>query len=184
MNLLIDDILVLSRVHSAEQVVTDVALKDVLAKVKPDLHLQINESGATLTAPELPVLSGNPKQLFHLFKNLLSNALKFHEAGNQPLMSITFAQVPGSTLSVPAAQSDTTYYKICFEDNGIGFEQKYATKIFHVFQRLHSVHEYPGTGMGLAVCTKIMENHGGFITAESEPGKGAAFCCYFPAGVS
>jgi len=111
-------------------------------------------------------------------KNLISNAIKFQKPGNVPQIKITVEIVKGEETGITNACDE--YAKISFIDNGFGFDQRYAKKIFRVFQRLHGRHEYEGTGIGLAICRKIMENHNGAITVESEQGKGSVFHCFFP----
>jgi PAS domain S-box-containing protein len=176
---LIEDVLVLTKIHSDKQRQCDVDLNVVLEKAKEELATEIEESEAIIVADELPVIKGNNNQLLHLFNNLLSNAIKFQKPGNKPLISIT-AELVTENIPPTGANAGTEYIKVCFTDNGFGFDQKYAKKIFQVFQRLHGKHEYTGTGMGLAICKKIMDNHEGFITVSAEEDKGASFSCYFP----
>ena len=114
---------------------------------------------------------GDEGLLFSLFENLLSNSIKFQPPGNIPNIRIAAEEI--TTAGKKGIQ-------LSFTDNGIGFTQAYARKIFLIFQRLHGRDEYEGTGMGLAICKKIMEKHGGTINAVSEPGKGATFTCWFP----
>jgi light-regulated signal transduction histidine kinase (bacteriophytochrome) len=140
----------------------------------------IKEAEAEVVAERLPVITGNDNQVFYLFKNLLNNAIKFQFPGNQPIIKITAEQVAGHQVDSAKADESRDYCKVSFEDNGLGLDPKYFKKIFQVFQRLHNKNEYEGTGMGLAICRKIMENHGGFIKVESEPDKGSVFSCYFP----
>lgn len=181
MEMLIDDILVLTKIHSDKHKEAEVQLQDVLQKVEQEMSETISRTGAVIEAENLPVIKGNENQLFYLFKNLLSNALKFQAEGNQPRVTIRAEKIEANNLpeGLPA-QADTPYLVVSVSDNGIGFDKKYARKIFQVFQRLHLPHQFTGSGMGLAICRKIMENHGGFINAISEEGRGATFCCYFP----
>jgi len=119
---------------------------------------------------ELPVIKGDPTQMRQLFQNLIGNALKFHKDGEKPV------------IKMPSAITDSGELQIVVEDNGIGFEEKYIDRIFAPFQRLHGRGSpYEGTGMGLAICKKIVERHGGTIRAESEPGKGSTFIIRLPA---
>ena len=106
--------------------------------------------------------------------------MKYHKPDVAPRIRITCNRVEGKILEHAAANHDMQYVKISFEDNGIGFDPQYAKKIFQMFQRLHGMHDYPGTGMGLAICKKIIDYHGGFITASGKPGEGAVFVCYIP----
>jgi signal transduction histidine kinase len=115
-----------------------------------------------------------------LFTNILGNALKFSNPDVPPQISITTELVNGSQINNTHANSKKSYHHIAVRDNGIGFESEHSAKIFEVFQRLHGRSEYSGTGIGLAICKKIVENHGGIIMAESELDKGATFHIYFP----
>jgi PAS domain S-box-containing protein len=177
MEMLIHDLLVLSRMYSTEPENETVDLNKVLNDVHQEMLDTIQEKKAVLETSTLPVLKGSPSQLFYLFKNLVGNALKFQFDGNVPIIHITSEIVnnPGNLGS-----QHTSFIKISFSDNGLGFDEKYTDKIFHMFQRLHGNQEFEGTGMGLAVCKKIMENHYGHIKAESSLGKGSCFSCYFP----
>jgi signal transduction histidine kinase len=108
----------------------------------------------------------------------MSNALKFQKPGGVPELTITSETVKSNDLKIFEPYED--YLKVSFTDNGFGFDQRYTKKIFQVFQRLHGATEFSGTGIGLAICKKIMENHNGIITVNSEPGKGSVFNCFFP----
>jgi PAS domain S-box-containing protein len=174
MERLIEDILVLMKINNNQEENTDVDLNEILDSILSDISDQIEEKHAVITSAELPVVKGNQNQLFYLFRNLIINALKFQDDGNIPKVNITsiIEDKPGS----PGEQ----YWKISFTDNGIGFNKKYSKKIFMVFQRLHNKNQFDGTGIGLAMCKKIMENHHGIIRVESEERKGSVFHCYFP----
>ena len=180
MDMLIEDVLILAKIGSDRGVEMKIDLNAVLQRVIGDMKDQIRQKEAEILAEELPVINGNSNQIFYLFKNLISNAIKFQGPGNQPMLKITGTKVEGSQVASGHAAEARHYYKISFEDNGLGFEEKYSKKIFQVFQRLHGAKEFEGTGMGLAICRKIMENHRGFIKVKSEPGKGSVFSCYFP----
>ena len=143
----------------------------MLQKVKEALSDEIEKTGAQIESTRLPSLMGDEGLLFSLFENLLSNSIKFQPPGNIPNIRIAAEEI--TTAGKKGIQ-------LSFTDNGIGFTQAYARKIFLIFQRLHGRDEYEGTGMGLAICKKIMEKHGGTINAVSEPGKGATFTCWFP----
>ena len=179
MDLLIADIMVLTKIHADSSVPELIDLNQVLADVKEHFRETIEQSGAHISSEHLPLIHGNKNQLFYLFGNLLSNSLKFHLPGKYPVISIWSEEVSGNVAANEAVK-DHPYLKICVMDKGIGFDNHYSKKIFQVFQRLHGRQEYAGTGMGLAICKKIMENHQGFITAAGMPGEGATFCCYFP----
>ena len=179
MSSLIKDVLNYSRLIKIDDVFTPTDLNEVFKNVLSDYELLIEQKQATVTSTALPVISGIPLQLNQLFSNLIGNALKFTE--DKPLIQLT-AETPsplelnGNASLYPSQQ----YVKISFKDNGIGFDQHYADKIFTIFQRLNERAKYEGTGIGLALCKKIVENHHGFITATSEPGKGATFNVYLP----
>jgi len=178
MEWLIEDILVLTKIHSDKYNKDDVDLNEVLGDVKQDMAEQLLQTKATIEAVALPQIKGNKNQVFYLFKNIISNAIKFQHPDNKPQIKIT-----SSVVKEKEGQTDEPvhkFLKLSFADNGFGFDSKYAKKIFQVFQRLHGRYEFEGTGIGLAICKKIMDNHHGFITADSEEGKGAVFHCYFP----
>jgi PAS domain S-box-containing protein len=178
MEQLIDDILVLTKIHSDHLKEDDVDLNKVLKDVKDEMSDKIQQTSTIIEAKKLPVIKGNRHQVFYLFQNMVSNAIKFQKPGTVPHITITSEVVSGS--EVPINEPKEEYLKISFADNGFGFDQRYAKKIFQVFQRLHGKQEFEGTGIGLAICKKIMENHQGLITVESEPGKGSVFNCFFP----
>jgi PAS domain S-box-containing protein len=158
----------------------NVDLNEVLLDVMQDYELLIEEKKAKITSNTLPVIKGKRVQMGQLFSNLIGNSLKFTK--NNPLIGITASKVVGSEIpGIPGDLKFKSYHQITFEDNGIGFEQIYEKVIFALFQRLHGKQDYAGTGIGLALCKKIVESHGGFINASSTPGKGAMFTVYLPA---
>ncbi|WP_254448455.1 PAS domain-containing sensor histidine kinase [Spirosoma rhododendri] len=181
MSTLIRDILTYSRIDTHQEANHPVPLTEVMAEVRTNLELSINETGAVLLVDELPTVSGDFAQLSQLFQNLLSNALKFRKADTTPVLQVQTALVPADQLPVGVhpARSTRAYYRIDVKDNGIGFDPKYVDRIFQVFQRLHGKGEYEGTGIGLAICQRVAANHGGTITAHSQPGEGlrSAFTC-------
>ncbi len=124
-------------------------------------------SGAKVTRTDLPTLPGDHSQLEQLLQNLISNAIKFHKHDAPPRVHV-------------AAHTDGDHWLISVEDNGIGIESRFADRIFAIFQRLHTRREYPGTGIGLAICKKIVERHGGRIWMQSTPGKGTTFYFTLP----
>jgi PAS domain S-box-containing protein len=136
-----------------------------------------NDVRVSLQIARLPSINGDPLLLSLLFKNLLENAIKFRKE-DQAAIKIHYLKADEINFH-PLALRDTVYHIISVADNGIGFEKEHAEKIFRIFYRIHD-HQYRGAGMGLAVSKKIMEQHGGFIEAESNPGEGARFTCYFP----
>ncbi len=181
MQSLINDLLKLSRhTHTANDFKpTD--LNKVLHDVLTDLEAELHKSNAQVSLGELPVIWGIPSQIQQLFQNLISNSLKFSKNGQVPQITISAevlkgAQIPGTS----ADQYDHTFNRIYVKDNGIGFDPKYADDIFVVFKRLHSYHEFAGTGIGLSICKKIVEKHRGYITAKSEPDKGSTFVITLP----
>ncbi|CCH54313.1 multi-sensor signal transduction histidine kinase [Fibrisoma limi BUZ 3] len=186
MSLLIKDLLAFSRISTRQTPPAPVSLRDVINQVLDTLSIVIDESGAQILVDDLPKVPGDASQLGQLFQNLLSNALKFQRVGVVPEIRITVNELAAGELpvSVKPARETTTYYRIDVTDNGIGFEDKYVDRIFGVFQRLHGRNEFAGTGVGLAICRKVVQNHGGVITATSQPGSGSTFSVYLPAGLS
>lgn len=177
MSQLVRSILEYSRLSVSEIVLERVDLNTVLDNVKNDLELPISERGVQVIAEKLPAVKGIPIQLHQLFLNLLGNAIKFSD--KDPAIRITARNLPAKENSRhPGLRPGMKYTEIIVEDNGIGFEQKYASRIFTIFQRLHGQKAYPGTGIGLALCKKIVDNHNGHIHVESEPGKGSRFFIY------
>ncbi len=167
MSVLINDLLVYSRAAHAPLQARPVDLATVVREVVTDLETAIAERGATVRIGSLPTVRGDQSQLRRVMQNLISNALKFGRPD-------TAAEVTIESLSTD------TVHEISVVDNGIGFDQKYARRIFGMFQRLHGRQDYPGTGMGLALCSRIVERHGGTIDAEGVPGKGARFTIRLP----
>lgn len=172
---LIEDILALTKTHVENEAMKDVSLQEVLEKAKEELKVKIETSNAGIRYDALPVLKGSPANLLYLFKNIISNSIKFQTKDSKPFITIC------AGMQALEAYEGREFITIAFTDNGIGFPDGYAKRIFGMFQRLHGRTEFEGTGMGLAICKKIMEKHGGFITAQSKPGEGAVFTCFFPA---
>ncbi|NJN09133.1 MAG: PAS domain-containing protein [Richelia sp. RM1_1_1] len=168
MQALIEDLLTLSRLTTKAQPFVQVNLAQVTHEVLSDLEIVIAQTKARIEIGELPTIEADPLQMRQLLQNLIGNALKFHLKTEPPLVKIYSRIFTNQQLS-------SDYCEIVVEDNGIGFDEKYLGKIFNVFQRLHGRTEYQGTGIGLAICRKIVERHQGTITANSEPGKGASF---------
>lgn len=178
MSLLISDLLALSRVTTKGKAFKEVNLDALVDGVIDDLEIAISESEAHINIDTLPVVEGDESQLRQLFLNLLSNALKFKRPDNPPVVSVKVEQCQAPATHLEDITSD--WLKITISDNGIGFEQNYSEKIFTPFQRLHSRAEYQGTGIGLSVCRRIVERHGGQITAQGEVNKGATFTLVLP----
>ncbi|HEY0676677.1 MAG TPA: PAS domain-containing protein, partial [Chitinophagaceae bacterium] len=180
MDVLIDDILRYSRVNTPFSGFMKLDIDAILKNVKSDLAETIESTKTIIESDPLPVVTGNETQLSQLFMNILSNAIKYQAPGNIPHIRISSAIIQGTSIDHPAAFHALNYVKISFADNGIGFDEQYSRKIFQMFQRLHGMSEYPGTGMGLAICKKIAEHHRGFIVASSKPGQGSVFDFYVP----
>lgn len=180
MQKLIDDLLAFSRTGSSEKILHDVNLNTLLIDVKNSLKELIEEKGVTITTTQLPTIKVIQFQFQQLLENIISNAIKYSKPDVKPEITITAGVVSGKDYAHRGANSDKTYNKISIRDNGIGFEQQYAEKIFELFQRLHGKDEYSGTGIGLAICKKIVDNHNGFITAEGKEGVGSTFNIYIP----
>ncbi len=168
MQILINDLLSLSRVATQTRPPAPVDLTQVVRGVLSDLGQRIQETGADVTAGPLPVVSGDRVQLGQVLQNLVANALKFRKPDVAPRVTIT------------ATSGDDGFCTIEVADNGIGFDEKYADRIFQIFQRLHGRSEYDGTGIGLAICRKVVERHGGSISAHSTPGVGSTFFIRLP----
>lgn len=184
MQVLINDLLSFSKlVHSDEHHIETINLNKIISNVIADLQVLIEKKHAVIRLSALPQIEGIPSQIYQLFQNLISNALKFSKDGIPPVISIGSEIVKGKDIpaDIKFSQLNSHFHKIIVEDNGIGFEEQYIDKIFVIFQRLHGKLEFGGTGIGLAVCKKIVTNHNGFITAKSKPGEGSAFIIYFPA---
>jgi chemotaxis family two-component system sensor kinase Cph1 len=184
MQLLIEDILTYSKAGNIDKVYEYADLNKILNKVLEELNDTIEEKGAIITVADLPVLKVIPFQVHQLLVNLLSNALKFSMDGITPTIEIGIQTVNATQIPNVKSNSPEHFYAISIKDNGIGFEKEYEDRIFNVFQRLHSSNKYPGTGIGLAICKKIMENHNGYIIADSEQNTGAVFIIYFPKEVA
>jgi PAS domain S-box-containing protein len=180
MQQLIVDLLVYSRTTSSEEHFVKTDLNTILRRVKNELKEIIEEKKASIEATDLPELNVIPFQFQQLFTNMISNSLKFSKRDTPPHISIRYEITDGMTIEHINANSGKKYHSFSIADNGIGFETEYNEKIFDLFQRLHSRNEYNGTGIGLSICKKIIENHGGIITANGEPGKGATFNIYLP----
>jgi len=182
MYVLINDLLTFSRVTTKGQPFVPVDLSQVAKEVVNDLEVRIQQSGGRVEIGTLPSLQADPLQMRQLLQNLIGNALKFHRPDAPPLVKINShlmngdAPVPEGVLT----NGESPLYQLTIEDNGIGFDEKYLDRIFTPFQRLHSRNEYEGTGMGLAVCRKIVERHGGAITATSTPDSGTTFQVILP----
>lgn len=172
MQTLINDLLTYSRVTTKAQPFVRVDLNTIVSQVVSDLEVRIEQSKGRVTFSDLPVIDADPTQMRQLFQNLISNALKFHRPDLAPVVRVESKAVSRAGMA-PG-------FEIRITDNGIGFDEKYLDRIFTIFQRLHGRFEYEGTGIGLAVCRKIVDRHGGIITAVSKPGMGSTFVINLP----
>lgn len=176
---LIRAVLNYSRLSSEKGEFEEVDLKQVVDNVKSDLEIKIIEKDAVIETDDLPVIHGNLLQLNQLFLNLVSNSLKFSD--KRPEITISSVIIDKKEKNGDNKLGENgKYVELIFKDNGIGFEQSYADRIFTVFQRLHGKQEYPGTGIGLALCKKIVENHEGHISVKSAPNEGTEFTVILP----
>jgi PAS domain S-box-containing protein len=178
---LIQDLLSYAHATSQGKEWSDVDLNVVLKNVLQSLHELIQEKKANIEVHQLPVVKGNISQLHELFEHLLNNAFKYHKPGQVPEISISSETITIGHDGVPELEVGRVYYKISIADEGIGFEQEYAGKIFGLFQKLHAQEEEVGSGIGLAICKKIVQYHGGTIEARSVPDEGSVFDVYLPA---
>ncbi|CAM3794997.1 sensor histidine kinase [Rheinheimera salexigens] len=178
MSTLISDLLEFSRVGTRGRDFTATDLNQVFAHVLDDLEIAINECHATIDIAPLPTIQADNSQFQQLMLNLLSNAIKFRQVDQTPHIVIKIQDYTASEAQLALSEH---WYELTISDNGIGFSQDYAEKIFTPFQRLHGRSEYKGTGIGLAVCRRIVERHRGKISAISETGKGATFSIIIPA---
>ncbi|HEX8315704.1 MAG TPA: response regulator [Flavisolibacter sp.] len=176
MQKLINDLLTFSRPMDAIDNLVEIDLHDLLTDVLSDMEVEIEKSGARIKIDVLPRVWGIPSQLRQVFQNLISNAIKFRKEGCCPEVSI-YQEFPPTSLLDDITMGS---YRIVVEDNGIGFDDKYADEIFVVFKRLHSYHEYEGTGVGLSICKKIIDRHNGRILAQSKINQGARFVLELP----
>jgi signal transduction histidine kinase len=166
---LIEDLLLFSLASTQSERLKKIDLTTILKEAQSQLAVFIHNNEANISFGSLPTINGNPSQLRQLFRNLLSNGVKFHEEGKLP------------KIEIDSCLNEQGNWEISFKDNGIGFDEKYKERIFRPFERLHGRNEYEGTGMGLAICQKIVTNHGGNIQVTSQPGEGACFTVIFPA---
>jgi light-regulated signal transduction histidine kinase (bacteriophytochrome) len=157
------------------------SLQKILDESLQTLEVKMEQLNALLQADPLPEAYIIPSQFRQLFQNLLSNSLKFVRPGVQPVITISYSLVPSEKIIHYQLARVDYYHQLRFADNGIGFDNEYAGKIFAIFQRLHGRSEYEGSGIGLAICKKIVEHHGGIIYAQGKEGEGATFTIILPA---
>jgi signal transduction histidine kinase len=179
---LIEDLLTFSQTTASTESFEVVDMNTILEEVKSILSASIEEKNAIIESlTTLPILKGIRFQIQQLLLNLLSNSIKYCIENARPHIKISCEKLMGKENDNIGMIPGKYYYKLKFEDNGIGFEVDDIEKIFGLFQRLHNKDQYSGTGIGLAICRKIVQNHEGFITAKSSPGKGSVFCVFLPA---
>jgi len=171
MGKLVDDLLTYSQLRTPPDQKEAVELESLLRQILDDLALEVQDKNATVQLVDLPVVHGYRGQLQQLFQNLLSNALKYTNPGQPVAIDVSCSK---------QQENGIEYYKVQVKDNGIGFEQEYSEKIFQLFTRLHGKHEYAGTGIGLSIVKKVVENHKGKVWAESKPGEGSVFTVLLP----
>lgn len=175
MRALIDALLEYARFSRLDGRMVNVDLHRLVSDVVADLQAQLERTGGEVSVADLPVVHANPTHMRQLFQNLIGNGLKFHRAGVPPRVRVYVGAGDGG-------EPGGRHHVIVVEDNGIGFDDRHRERIFRIFQRLHGVHEYEGTGIGLAVCRRIVEQHGGTLVSEGEPGMGARFFVSLPIG--
>jgi signal transduction histidine kinase len=168
MDRLISDLLAFSRVGRGDSGMVEVNTQDILAQAEYQLAAQIRETQARITHDPLPTVRGTPIELLQLLQNLIGNALKFRAPGVHPAVHVS-------------ASRDHEFWVFSVRDNGIGIEPEHRERIFEMFQRLHGAETYEGTGIGLAICRKIAQHHGGRIWVQSNPGQGSTFSFTLPA---
>ena len=180
MQKLLEALLSYSKASASEIQFVPTNLNNVIEEVKNNLQDVLEAKGTVIEKDDLPTLNLIPLQFYQLFSNLISNAVKYNKPGIPPYIKISTTVVPAEEINTDAIKNKEDYWKISVADNGIGFDQQYEHKIFELFQRLHDKAAYEGTGIGLAICRKIMRNHNGFITAIGTPGTGAVFNIFLP----
>lgn len=180
MRILIDDLLQYSRTNRSEKTFEITDLNTIASNAISELSESIADKKAQIHFQKLHKVNGIPFQLEQLFINIIGNSLKYSKTDETPIVNITTKKVKASKTPKLNDNSKRDYIKISFKDNGMGFKQEYAEKIFLLFNRLHGKKDFPGTGVGLAICKKIVENHKGYIFAKGKPNEGAVFEIYLP----
>jgi len=179
-NMLIEDIVELFKINTVTQPSVPIDLNIILNKVKQNFQRKISERNVTIHSDKLPLVSGIAEMLMLLFQNIIDNAIKFQPEGKPPLIDIKWRPLNINKATSEPDEKGDPYICITFTDNGIGMTEGDSQKVFGMFVQLHEKKKYPGSGLGLSFSQKIMDTHKGFITVESEEGKGSAFHCYFP----
>ncbi len=180
MQLLINDLLSFSRHSASSSDFKETNLNELVKEVITELELEIENSNAQILVADLPVAHIIPSLMRQLFYNLLSNAMKFRKKDVAPVIRVEVESADPNDFKARGKHGSQNFYQITVSDNGIGFDPKYAEDIFVVFKRLHSYHEFEGSGVGLSICKKIIEKHNGFIRATSKPGEGSSFIIGLP----
>jgi len=180
MRALISDLLVYSRCGRTKLGIVEVDLGGLVRRTISDLEIAIDESEASIDVGELPTIEADPRLMGQLFQNLLSNALKYRREEVAPVIRIGPLEVDPETARPEGLADSVTLVGVEVKDNGIGFEDKFSERIFAPFQRLHARHEFPGTGIGLALCQRIVQRHQGLLSATGVPGEGATFRVVLP----
>lgn len=180
MRSLIDDLLQFSRTNKSEEAFEVSNINILLEAAKHDLAETITDKRARISSDSMPSMKVIPFQIKQLFLNLISNSLKYSRENIAPVITISYSQTNASDLPHIKFSKHSRYHTFKIKDNGIGFDQDYADQIFTLFNRLHNKNEYSGTGIGLSICKKIVENHNGYISAEGRPNEGSTFTVYLP----
>lgn len=182
MQMLISDLLSFSRIVRESDELKPTNLNTSLIEAKTNLSELILENKASIISDPLPSIEGYASQMTQLFQNLLSNSIKYHREHVSPVINITYQLVEGKVIpGVKSSHEEIQFHLISMRDNGIGFRKEFAEKIFEIFKRLHGQTEFAGTGIGLAICKRVVSNHNGYIFAEGVEGEGANFYIYLPA---
>lgn len=180
MQVLLEDLLSFSRLTFNDKQFSSVSLQAVMNEVLSDLEMKIEESGAVVRVTPLPTISAYASQIKQLFNNLIGNAIKFRKPGEPATINVTCTTVTAADYPELQLLPNDIYLQLEFEDLGIGFDQEFSERIFQIFQRLNGKTEYPGSGVGLAICKKIVDNHHGFIFAQGRSNEGAKFTVILP----
>ena len=180
MRILIDDLLLFSKTNTNKKEFVEVDLNTLFENAKQELNETIIETNAKITASNLPTLSVIPYQIEQMFINLIGNSIKYKHLERNLEINVTCKIVTAAMFPEILPVTENKYFKIELSDNGMGFDPQFKNSIFVLFKRLHSKTDYPGTGIGLAICKKIVENHKGFISAEGQPEIGAKFTFFLP----
>ena len=181
MQLLIDDLLSFSRTVNSGMSPKTVSLNMPFSEAQNNLSEIISEHNAVIHCEPLPTVEVYPSQIIQLFQNLLANSIKYHKENLDPVVRVRYQLVNGDAIpNVQPAHRDIQFHQIRIIDNGIGFDKDFAEKIFVIFQRLHDRNKFEGTGIGLAICKRVVSNHNGYIFADSKEGEGSCFYVYLP----